>query len=71
MTTEKKIVDLQAARRQRRDKTGWSIDEIRRSAARRAIENREHGKDEPPNLASGGDMNKIIRGEDDRDEADE
>ena len=24
MTTEKKIVDLQAARRQRRDKTGWS-----------------------------------------------
>jgi hypothetical protein len=71
MTSEKKVVDIQVARRQKRDKTGWTIDEIRQSAARHAAENRRHGQHEPPNLASGGDMNKILRGEDDHDEADE
>ena len=71
MTTEKKVVDILDAQRKRRDKTGWTIEEIRQSAARRAAENRRLGQSEPSNLASGGDMDKILQQEDDHDEADE
>lgn len=68
MTEDKKVVDLQAARRRKREKTGWTIEEIRRSAAKRLEETRRLGQFEPPGLASGGDMDKILEEEDDDDE---
>lgn len=71
MSNDSKVVDLHAARRAKRDKTGWTIEELRRQAARDAEEYRHLGKDEPANLASGIDMKKIISGQADHDEADE
>jgi hypothetical protein len=65
MTEDKKVVDLQAARRRKREKTGWTIEEIRQSAAKRLEETRRLGQFEPPNLASGGDMGKILEDDDD------
>lgn len=63
-----KVVDLQQVRRKKRDRTGWTMAEIRASAAKRAAANRQLEKDEPPNLASGGDMKTILDGNEVDDE---
>ena len=71
MTADNKVVDLRAARRAKRAKTGWTPEEFRQQAARDAAEYRRLTTDEPPSLASGIDMKKIISGEAGHDEADE
>ena len=63
-----KVIDLQQERRRKRDRTGWTLAEIRERAAKRAAANRELEKDEPPNLASGKDMKSIADEIDDDDE---
>ncbi len=55
-----RVADLQRVRRQKRNRTGWTMAEIRESAAKRAAANRELERDEPANLASGGDMAAIL-----------
>jgi hypothetical protein len=71
MSTDGKVTDLQAARRAKREKSGWTREELRQQAKRDAEEYRRLGTDEPANLASGVDMKKIISGAADHDEADE
>ncbi len=63
-----KVTDLQHERRKRRDKTGWTLEEIRQRAAQRAAINRTLERHEPDGLASGKDMNSIADEPDDDDE---
>lgn len=61
--------DIDKARRKRRDRSGWTMDEIKKNAEKELKKFQEISEDEPSDLRS-GDMDKIIRGEDDDDEDD-
>lgn len=56
--------DIDKARRKKRDKSGWTLEEIKKNAENELKKFQEISKDEPSDLCS-GDMDKIIRGEDD------
>jgi hypothetical protein len=60
------ISDINKARRKKRDKTGWTMEEIKENAKKELEEFKDISEDEPDDLVS-GDMDKIIRGEDDDD----
>jgi len=63
----KKISQLDDARRKKREKTGLTKKEVK-ERGKRFLEKYKHlDKEEPANLVS-GDMDKIIRGEDDGDD---
>ena len=55
-----KITDLNKVRQEKRQKSGWSIDEIRARAAQERALYKGLGQSEPDELASGGDMKKIL-----------
>jgi len=59
----KGILDIKKARRKKRDKTGWTMEEIKQNAEKELDEFKEISKEEPDNLVS-GDMDKIISGDD-------
>jgi hypothetical protein len=58
--------DIDLARSKRRDRTGWTLEEIKENAEKELKHFKKISKDEPSDLCS-GDMDKIIRGEDDED----
>jgi len=58
------IIDLNQSRKKKRDKTGWTIEEITKKAKDEAAEFSSNSAAEPKDLVS-GDMDKIIKGEDD------
>jgi hypothetical protein len=63
----KKISHLDDVRRKKREKTGLTKKEVK-ERGKKFLENNKHlDKKEPANLVS-GDMDKIIRGEDDGDD---
>ena len=62
----KNISDINKARRKKRDKTGWTMEEIKENAEKELEDFKNISKDEPDDLMS-GDMDKIIRGENDDD----
>lgn len=55
--------DIDKARRKRRGRSGWTLEEIKNNAEKELKQYKEIAKDEPSDLSS-GDMDKIIRGED-------
>lgn len=57
------ISDIKKARRKKRDKTGWTIEEIKENAKKELDECKDISNEEPDDLVS-GDMDKIINGED-------
>lgn len=61
----KKVSDIKKARRKKRDKTGWTMEEIKENAKKELekFKNTSASEEEPDDLVS-GDMDKIIRGED-------
>ena len=59
----KNISDIKKARRKKRDKTGWTMGEIKENAKKELEKFKNTSEEEPDDLAS-GDMDKIIRGED-------
>ena len=63
----KNISDINKARRKKRDKTGWTTEEIKENAKKELEEFKDISEDEPDDLVS-GDMDKIIRGEDEDDD---
>jgi hypothetical protein len=63
-----KIHDLQDARRKKR-RSGWTMAEIEKRAAEEFKVYQKVAKDEPDNLASGGDMNTILDEPEDEDES--
>ena len=63
-----KITDLQKARRKKRDKAGWSIEEIKKRAEEERANYKKLTKEEPDALASGGDMTKIMEEEEEEEE---
>lgn len=60
----KKVSDINKARQEKREKSGWTMEEIKKNAEKELEEFKKISKNEPADLAS-GDMDKIIRGEDD------
>ena len=58
------IIDLNQSKKNKREKDGWSIEEIKQKAKDEAAEFRKNTATEPKDLAS-GDMDRIIKGEDD------
>lgn len=60
--------DIDKARRKKRDRSGWALEEIKKNAEKELEKFKGISKDEPSDLRS-GDMNQIILGEDD-DESD-
>lgn len=64
----KKIADINKARaKKKRKKSGSTMEEIKRNAEKEFEIYKKVSEDEPDDLVS-GDMNKIIRGEDDDDD---
>lgn len=59
----KNISDIKKARRKKRDKTGWTMEEIKENAEKELDEFKDISKEEPDDLVS-GDMDKIISGDD-------
>ncbi|MDH5447051.1 MAG: hypothetical protein OEY52_16000 [Gammaproteobacteria bacterium] len=59
----KNISDIKKARRKKRDKTGWTLEEIKKNAEKELDEFKDISKEEPDDLVS-GDMDKIISGDD-------
>ncbi|QUX92068.1 hypothetical protein CYL31_11880 [Marinomonas sp. A3A] len=59
--------DIDKARREKRDRSGWTLEEIKENAKKEFKKYQEISKDEPSDLVS-GDMDKIIRGEDDEND---
>lgn len=59
--------DIDKARRKRRDRSGWTLEEIKKNAEKELKKFQEISEDEPADLSS-GDMDKIIRGEDDNED---
>jgi hypothetical protein len=49
----KKISDIKSARLAKRQKSGWTMEEIKSSALKSFRKNREIAKNEPPLLMSG------------------
>jgi hypothetical protein len=60
----KKVSDINKARQEKREKSGWTMEEIKKNAEKELEELKKISKNEPADLVS-GDMDKIIRGEDD------
>ncbi len=60
----KKVSDINKARQKKREKSGWTMEEIKKNAEKELEEFKKISKNEPADLVS-GDMDKIIRGEDD------
>lgn len=58
--------DIDKARRKKRDRSGWTLEEVKKNAEEELKKYKKIADDEPSDLAS-GDMDKIIRGEDDED----
>lgn len=54
--------DTNEARKKKRHRTGWTLDEIKRKAKEELREYQEKADNEPSDLAS-GDMDKVILGE--------
>lgn len=67
----KKVTDLKKAQQDKRQKTGWAMEEIKKIAAEERAEYKELAENEPDALASGGDMSKILEEEDDDEKDDE
>lgn len=67
MTDE--INDIEKARRKKRDKSGWSIEEIKKIAQQERAAYKKLCGQEPDALASGKDMGKILE-EDDNEKDD-
>ena len=65
----KKLTDLQQARQNKRQKTGWTAEEIKKRAAEERAAYEKLAENEPDALASGGDMSNILE-EPDNDEDD-
>jgi hypothetical protein len=63
-----KVINIQDARRKKREKTGWTLAEIRERAAQRAAINRTLERHEPAELASGEHMNSTPEQPEDDDE---
>lgn len=61
--------DIEKAQRKKRDRSGWTLEEIKKNAEKELKQFHEIAKDEPSDLRS-GDMDKIIRGEDDDKDSD-
>ena len=51
---------LNTTRREKRQKTGWTLDEIRARAAQERAEYQKLVQSEPDDLVSGGDMKKFL-----------
>ncbi len=62
--------DIDKARRKKRERSGWTLEEIKKNAERELKKFKELSKDEPSDLTS-GDMDKIIHGEDDDKDGDD
>lgn len=58
-----KVSDLKKARRKKRNKTGWTMAEIKENARKELKEFKSTPRKEPDALAS-GDMNKIYSDDD-------
>ena len=61
-----KITDINKVKQEKRKKSGWTMEEIKKNAEKELEEFNKISKDEPDNLVS-GDMDKIIRGDKDDD----
>lgn len=59
------LTNLQDARQKKRKKNGWSLSEIEKRAAEERALYKKLAKNEPDELASGGDMKKILEESDD------
>ncbi|HEX7638347.1 MAG TPA: hypothetical protein VF457_08120 [Burkholderiaceae bacterium] len=53
VTTNGQVTDIETARRKRRERTGWTRDEVMRVAREESKRFREIARDEPDRLASG------------------
>jgi len=60
------ITDLKKAQKKKREKTGWTQEEIEQMAAKEMQEHKKKAENEPEQLVS-GDMQKIIDGDDDEE----
>lgn len=56
----KKVINLTEVRQKNRQKSGWTIEEIRERAAQERALYKGLAENEPDDLASGGDMKKIL-----------
>jgi len=65
--TDNKVTDIQEAKDKKRQKTGWTMDEIEEGMKKQIEEFKKINATEPDNFAS-GDMQKIIDGVDDDDD---
>lgn len=65
----KKLADIKKARQERRQRTGWTLEEIRKRADEENEAYKALDASEPDNLVSGGDMKKILE-EEENDEKD-
>jgi hypothetical protein len=63
----KNITDIKCARQAKRQKIGWTIEEIKKNAAKELEEFKKLAGNEPDYLVS-GDMDKIIHGDNDDNE---
>ncbi len=60
------ITDLKKAQKKKREKTGWTPEEIEQMAAKEVQKYKKKAENEPDQLVS-GDMQKIIDGDDDEE----
>jgi pyruvate-formate lyase-activating enzyme len=61
-----KITDINKAKQEKHEKSGWTMEEIKKNAEKELEEFNNISENEPDNLVS-GDMDKIIRGDNDDD----
>lgn len=66
--TSHKISDLARARQDKRQKTGWTMAEIKKRAAEERAAYKQLAENEPDELASGRDMDNILKERDDDEE---
>jgi len=65
----KEVSDLSKAREEKRDKTGWTLEEIKRKAAEDFKKYRKASQDnEEPEGFHSGDMKKFLEGRDEDDD---
>jgi len=64
-----KVIDLKEKQQEKRQAKGWTMEEIKENASRELKEFKELSESEPEDLVS-GDMQKIIKDEDENDEKD-
>jgi hypothetical protein len=64
-----KVTDLIQKRQEKRDKNGWTLDEIKERAASDLKKYRKaSSENKEPDGFHSGDMNKILEGTDDEDD---